>query len=280
LCAFGPAVAVCDELLQFISARAPRVTDVLLDCGGYACGAAIVFGLAWLWSHLLKPVLSGRMDVGALGFLLIEGLLYYAILTVGGTALIACMYASVVLCFGYVLLRVGKRDVWLVAAMACTVGADFFLVVSEPPERLYGMLFFLAAQLLYAVRLHRTERGRGLLILRIVLNVVAVGAALLVLREKADALALVSMSYYANLIANLLVSAKRFSRDRLLCIGFVLFLLCDTVIGLQVAAEGYLSIAEGSRLYALLYPGFNLAWLFYLPSQVCIALSGQRNSRR
>lgn len=51
---FGPAVAVCDELLQFVSARAPRVTDVLLDCGGYACGAAAVFGFVWLWRRLRK----------------------------------------------------------------------------------------------------------------------------------------------------------------------------------------------------------------------------------
>ncbi len=51
---FGPAVAVCDELLQFVSARAPRVTDVLLDCGGYASGAAVVFGLIWLWRRLRK----------------------------------------------------------------------------------------------------------------------------------------------------------------------------------------------------------------------------------
>ncbi len=54
LCVVGPAVAVCDELLQFVSARAPMVTDVLLDCGGYACGAAVVFALVWLWRRLRK----------------------------------------------------------------------------------------------------------------------------------------------------------------------------------------------------------------------------------
>lgn len=61
LCMFGPAVAVCDELLQFISARAPRVTDVLLDCGGYVCGAAAVFGLVWLWRRLRK--VSAKKDL-------------------------------------------------------------------------------------------------------------------------------------------------------------------------------------------------------------------------
>lgn len=61
LCAFGPAVATLDELLQFISARAPRVTDVLLDCSGYICGGAVVFGLFWLWRRLRKD--SDKKDL-------------------------------------------------------------------------------------------------------------------------------------------------------------------------------------------------------------------------
>lgn len=52
LLALGPAVAVIDELLQFISARAPRVTDVLLDCGGYAFGAAALWGIFLLWRRI------------------------------------------------------------------------------------------------------------------------------------------------------------------------------------------------------------------------------------
>lgn len=44
----GPTVAVCDELLQFVSARAPRVTDVLLDCLGYVCGLAAIWAITAL----------------------------------------------------------------------------------------------------------------------------------------------------------------------------------------------------------------------------------------
>jgi hypothetical protein len=65
----------------------------------------------------------------------------------------------------------------------------------------------------------------------------------------------------------------------MLGIAFTLFLLCDTVIGLQVAAGGYLPIAQDSVLYGLLFSGFNLAWLFYLPSQVLIALCAGGKSR-
>ena len=57
--------------------------------------------------------------------------------------------------------------------------------------------------------------------------------------------------------------------------ALVLFLLCDTVIGLQVMGGMYLPIDDGSLLSRILYPGFNLAWLFYLPSQVLLALQNK-----
>lgn len=38
----GPLTAICDELLQFISARGPMVSDVLLDCAGYFCGVSVL----------------------------------------------------------------------------------------------------------------------------------------------------------------------------------------------------------------------------------------------
>ena len=69
------------------------------------------------------------------------------------------------------------------------------------------------------------------------------------------------------------------NKDHMLGIAFVLFLLCDTVIGLQVASSGYLPIGEGSLLHRLLFSGFNLAWLFYLPSQVLLALGTHGESK-
>ena len=36
---------------------------------------------------------------------------------------------------------------------------------------------------------------------------------------------------------------------------------------------GYLPIAENSLLHRILFVDFNLAWVFYLPSQVLISLS-------
>lgn len=48
----GPVIASIDELLQFISARAPRVTDVLLDCSGYVFGGLALWGVLVFWRQI------------------------------------------------------------------------------------------------------------------------------------------------------------------------------------------------------------------------------------
>ncbi len=52
--AAGPLTAMCDELWQFVSVRAPRLTDVMLDCAGYACGFGVIVGIWWLCRRLRK----------------------------------------------------------------------------------------------------------------------------------------------------------------------------------------------------------------------------------
>ena len=96
------------------------------------------------------------------------------------------------------------------------------------------------------------------------------------LREKTDALALISVCYYANVILNIVAAFRQFRSKPIFPIALVLFLLCDRVIGLQVAAGGYLPIGEDSWLYRLIFMNFNLSWFFYLPSQVLIALSSKK----
>ena len=64
----------------------------------------------------------------------------------------------------------------------------------------------------------------------------------------------------------------------LLAIFAISFVLA--IIGLQVMSGGYLPIPAGSFIHSLLFSNFNLAWLFYLPSQVLIALSAQNHKER
>ena len=44
----GPVTAMCDEALQAITDRAPRLTDVLLDSAGFVCGWLLLIAVAAL----------------------------------------------------------------------------------------------------------------------------------------------------------------------------------------------------------------------------------------
>ena len=215
----------------------------------------------------------------SVAFLIVEAFLYGIILTSGGDLLVYSCFSSIVICFVHALIHVKQGDRLLIAGLACTVMADLCLVVWSPIQRLWGMVFFLAAQSLYAIRLHRQIRSNALLIIRISLTVVALAVTMIVLKDATDALALVSLCYYANLIMNIVTAFTRFRDNKLLSIGFVLFLLCDTVIGLQVACGGYLPIEDGSLLHQIIFMPFNLAWFFYLPSQVLISLSAKKHGK-
>lgn len=215
-----------------------------------------------------------KLPVLTLVFLLFELVLYYFILTAGGKVLVYSSFLSIVLCFVHLLLHIKTCDKFILAGLGCTVLADFCLVLCSPIQQLLGMIFFLFTQSFYAARLHGDDRRKPLLWVRLMLILAALGITVLVLRDKTDALALVSLCYYANLIFNLIMAFLRFKADKLFLIALLLFLLCDTVIGLQVACGTYLPISEGSLLYRIIFMPFNLSWFFYLPSQVLISLRG------
>ena len=179
-------------------------------------------------------------------FLTIQLILYGLILTSSGKLLIWSEYISIIMCFLFALISF--QSPLLIAGLAMTLGADFCLVICNPIQQLWGMVFFLCAQTFYAVKLHRQSLHKAFLIVRLCVSAIAVVVSCIVLGEQADPLALVSMCYYANLIMNLVCSFVRFRDNRMMAIGFVLFLLCDTVIGLQVAAGSYLPISESGWL--------------------------------
>ncbi len=219
--------------------------------------------------HTKKPVITVL-------FLIVELILYSLILTTGGNMLVWSSYISIIICFLFAATGVARGNMLNIIGLFFTVLADFCLVVCNPIERLWGMVFFLIAQTCYATMLHRQNLHKVLLPIRIALSVVVEVLAIMILKDKTDALALVSMAYYVNLIMNLICAFSRFKKNMLLAFGFVCFLLCDTVIGLQVAAGTYLPIQEGSMVYRLIFMDFNLSWFFYLPSQVMIALTAHQ----
>ncbi len=213
-------------------------------------------------------------------FVCAEAVLYYIIMTAGGTLLWVSQFAAICLCFIFSLFGLRDKSYAIPIALAFTVGADYFLVAHHPQLRLWGMLFFLGTQGAYAFLLHKQKSKKAFLWLRLGLSAISTVLCFAVLGKRTDALSVISLCYYANLITNIIMAFAGFSKNRLFAVGLALFLLCDTIVGLQVACEGYLPIKEGSFLHSVVFSPFNSAWMFYLPSQVIIALCAIRKTKK
>lgn len=220
-----------------------------------------------------KPLLAGATAL----FLTVEPLLgiwfqangEYGRLLRFVTVVLACLFCTLFAerSWEYLLTQV---------ALLLTVCADWFLVLPPSPNQLPGMLFFSVVQLAYAARLYLTapspSRRRVQIILRISLSALAMTATALVLGADTDAVAMISLFYYANLVLNIAFAWTQASTQLIMAVGLTLFLLCDTLVGFAFL-DGYLTVAEGSLIDRINHPGFDLAWAFYLPSQMLLAVS-------
>ncbi len=211
-------------------------------------------------------------------FLTVEAVLGVLLQTSQHLTPINLRYTAVVLACLFFILFAEKSLSFLftMLALLCTVGADYFLVYSEEIQQLPAMLFFSVTQTAYFLRLYFEDKSKTRrlvhLICRAVLSLVAVVVTFGVLQSSADAVAVVSMFYYVNLILNIIFAFVNFEKPGVFAIGLLLFALCDTVIGLSLI-NTYLPLSEDSFIYKLINPGFDLAWAFYLPSQALLAVS-------
>ena len=139
------------------------------------------------------------------------------------------------------------------------------------------MIFFSITQICYFIRIYLSQNDRKIriihLIVRILLVVIALIATIIVLKENTDLLSLISLFYYANLLVNVVFSFITNKKSLLFSIGLACFAMCDLFIGFSVLNDSYIELKEGTLLYFLANPGFNIAWIFYVPSQTLIALS-------
>ena len=228
---------------------------------------------------------KGRTLVIAL-FIALEAVFFFLIQFSGGVALRAFEFSSVVCALGFSLTFVSSasEDISTAVGLLFTVISDLFLVVIEPQYKLVAMIFFSLAQLSYFSRLLTAEgdkkRRRAHLFIRKCVSLGVIILTIIVLKDKADALSLVSMFYYANLALNIVYSVIYSRQSLLFPIGLTFFILCDTVVGLSVMDGMYFDFGENSFVYKLIHADINLVWLFYVPSQTLIALSiPERQSR-
>lgn len=183
-------------------------------------------------------------------------------------------YISIVLCFAFSIIFVrGKLNYLLSLGLFATVMADTFLVMVTPQQKLVGMIFFLTSQIFYCAYIISKTKNNKLNIINLAIRIVGsilVGILVyIVLKDKCDALSLISCIYLLNEILNLIFSFFTTSQNILFSIGFMLFLVCDIFIGLSVGNGAYITI---NATFASLISNGLLAWAFYIPSQTLIAL--------
>ncbi len=170
-----------------------------------------------------------------------------------------------------------KAGILITMAMLFTLGADYHLVVLPEIDRLTGMKFFIGTQICIFLHLILQERSKRAiaahLITRVSLTVVLVALTFVVLGDGADALAVISLIYYANLLTSMIFAPRDGKYGWLLCLGLILFALCDANVGLSAINDLYGGFPEGSVFYKLLNSDVDLAWIFYIPSQTIIPLT-------
>ena len=130
-----------------------------------------------------------------------------------------------------------------------------------------GVLLFCCVQLLYFLRIYRWNGGQSWWGLRLVLFLAAL--AILRLAGLMSPLNVLVMLYFSNFLCSALQSlGLNGPRCRLFSAGLLLFLCCDVCVGLFQYAW-LLPAAAGFARVGM--------WMFYLPAQVLITLSGLPN---
>lgn len=187
-------------------------------------------------------------------------------------------YASIA-CFCIVgaiafILSKNKVNFWLAIGLLFTLLSDTFLVLAQTQQTL-AMFLFSVTQISYLIAIHLIVRDKNQLflslILRVGLFVILSVTAYFILGDMFSLLVLVALFYFSNLVFNLIFSAIHIKKFPLLFCGLLLFLMCDILIGLEVLNTMLNSSFLQSALPSL-NNHFNLAWIFYMPSQLLITL--------
>lgn len=199
-------------------------------------------------------------------------------------------FTGIVLCFLYTLVLSGlgpnKIDIRILRlALFFTLISDLLILMVN--IYLAGMVSFSVVQSLYLIRLGLWEGKRKnlpsnkLIIKKMGRNIFITLFIYLCLNLayiKVDILLGITCFYFVGILCNVkdavVIAYKyRMKNQILYAFGMVLFLLCDINVGV-FNLSGYISI-HGSW-YSTLYLFASVAmWLFYLPSQLLISLSGQ-----
>jgi hypothetical protein len=186
------------------------------------------------------------------------------------------------LCFVVSLIRNNKDHIidtrLLQLGLFFTTFADLALVILE--NYILGVIIFTIVQLIY---IGRYTRDKFNIVLRKLLIVFAIIFSSYFIISKViikTSFILIPIGlFYAVCLITSVVKAIAISQDssylnrnkHMIAVAMVLFLLCDASIAISYVLRA-LNIVKVSYLFS------NLIWIFYLPSQVLLSLSGYGKS--
>jgi hypothetical protein len=176
-------------------------------------------------------------------------------------------YSTIILCFILSLLigseGCNNTDKLLVqSARLFTVIADYFLVILDDCK--YGILCFCIVQIIYIIRhsfvvkvkLYKLSLAAALIMTSLIMLLGRIN-----LHDLKKEVVMEGAAYGCILLLSLYIALQ--TKDYLICIGMLLFFMCDINVALY-------NITKEFTL------GF-LIWLFYMPSQLFLTLSGFKN---
>lgn len=227
------------------------------------------------------------------GYLIAETILYILFLSIDisgkdfGDLSAGLKYCGILLCFLstfflYPENTKSSERYLLRGALFFTAFSDIFLLFLDS-YLIVGLLTFCIVQFLYLFRLYlwRKQRGFGqrfgVLLIRNGALILAVLGSLWGLNISPEPLMIVVVIYFTGILLNTLDALwlclkVRKRKEILFGVGMLLFFLCDVNVGLFNLSS---FIATESPWLDSLYSFASVAmWLFYLPAQVGIVLSG------
>ena len=191
-------------------------------------------------------------------------------------------YCAILLCFvtSIVLLNKNKHSILQCVALFATACADYFLILKGGVNKDVAMCFFVVAQLAYGLRtLCMASVKKEITInltARALLCVLLVAGALLVV-DDTPAFVVVSMVYFANLVANVFFALLHFKQNKLFALGLVLFVCCDVFVGLKEMI-GLFGWGEELFVVKMLTSNISVHSIFYHPSQVLLSISAKNKN--
>lgn len=185
-------------------------------------------------------------------------------------------YLTIVLCFIIALLikshGYSEKDKVLVQlARFFTLIADYFLAISG--NYIMGIFFFSLVQITYIIRhsLMENKKHKNLIFFIVSLTIVLTVSLRIKITSIEKDLIISALIYASLLTTSLYCAVSTITRGKypkrsswIIALGMFLFFMCDLNVGL------YNILEEGNIKFFL---GF-LIWLFYIPSQLLLALSG------